>query len=58
MSNEIHILTDVLSDFNYNLNGRIYPKSTMEKAIEDYNIKIRIKQRKEKLEKINKTSNN
>jgi len=53
------IVKGVLFDYNQpNLNGRIYPKSVMEKAIEDYNRKIKIEQRKQKLEKINKISNN
>ena len=57
MSNEIKLTWGNIN-FNPNLNGRIYPKSVMEKAIEDYNRKIKTKQRKEKLEKINKISNN
>ena len=57
MSNEI-ILTGVFHDFNNHSNGRIYPKSVIEKAISDYYRKIRIKLRKEKLEKINEISNN
>ena len=57
MSEKI-ILTGFFHDFSANLNGRIYPKSVMEKALEDYNRKIIIEQRKQKLEKINKISNN
>ena len=35
--------------------GRIYPKESFDKAMREYNKKIVRKQRKEKLEKINKS---
>lgn len=33
-------------------NGRIYPKDVMEKAIREYNRKIQLKERKEKINKL------
>jgi hypothetical protein len=53
MSSEI-ILTGVFHHFNRDLNGRIYPKSVMEKELKRLERQIIIKQRKEKLEKIKK----
>jgi len=49
-----HIINNII--FHYSkpdLNGRIYPKEVMEKAIKEFMLKTLIKQRKEKLKKIN-----
>ena len=53
MINNSHTISNVIiHHVQKSNNGRVYPKGVMEKAIEEYNYKLKIKQRKEKLEKL------
>lgn len=56
MINNSHTISNVFIDYVKTNNDRFYPKSVMEKAIEEYNYKLKIHQRKEKLEKLKEIS--
>jgi hypothetical protein len=49
-----HIITNVVFDYSKpDSNNRVYPKEVFEKAIEEYRLKVLIKERKEKIKKLN-----